>query len=675
MFTREAIAFTASLALVGPCSQAAQIAATEHRGPELLVPSVSAPIVQRPFFLGPHELYGYHPRFAPNVVTFDDQNRPWIRTRTAQDLIFAQPTTSAKIQTLDPSGTWIEYDLEPAIVEHYNEQIFQSLRTQPNANTHVVSDQDGDLYTLAEFAGTSRNALLMHSTDRGRSWTTYELPTHAAFIEHDVGHNPIAGPPGILVSDLYTSDNGPAALDLINPTKRADGTLLLSTPISIARNTLTVRQHSGGGNFLVRHGTKTHVVYGGAAPVNGARGTPQYIVTYDHATRQRSDPVLLDISASSSIDVHDAPAVAFDSQGYLHVVTGQHHGQLTYTRSLAPNSIDDGWTIPVGIGPVRTQSAPQGGSTYVGMVIDEEDTIHVVTRSTPADVYRFDLVYFRKKADLLWEKETNLVIPDHINYSNYYHKLNIDPQGRLFLNYSYYANRFSAETSPPEAQAYLLRWPEDPIRLGTGEPSHWGKWEGVTDHGPVILMSDDGGDSWRIALTEDFLDGMLFPTYPEPGDNGGRWVTGADLIALQQNFGRIANRRAIVLGDANQDGRVSGKDLIAVQNGIGLWSSYGDANDDGWVTGADLIAVMRQFGNTKIRRPEALPGDIDQDGQVSGADLIAIQVQWGRATAPPTAAPVPEPSGLLVLMAGWLGTVPQRKSTPRSETTRRWRIS
>jgi hypothetical protein len=35
-----------------------------------------------------------------------------------------------------------------------------------------------------------------------------------------------------------------------------------------------------------------------------------------------------------------------------------------------------------------------------------------------------------------------------------------------------------------------------------------GKSYAVRPHDPVILMSDDGGDTWRIALTSDFAAGL-----------------------------------------------------------------------------------------------------------------------------------------------------------------------
>ena len=73
----------------------------------------------------------------------------------------------------------------------------------------------------------------------------------------------------------------------------------------------------------------------------------------------------------------------------------------------------------------------------------------------------------------------------------------------------------------------------------------------------------------------------------------------------------------------------------------------GDANNDGQVTGTDLIAVQQNFGNTGDT-DGLLLGDANDDGQVTGADLIAVQQNFGNTLAP-TPTPVPEPTGLVLL--------------------------
>ena len=82
---------------------------------------------------------------------------------------------------------------------------------------------------------------------------------------------------------------------------------------------------------------------------------------------------------------------------------------------------------------------------------------------------------------------------------------------------------------------------------------------------------------------------------------------------------------------------------------------FGDANNDGQVTGADLIAVQQNFGNVGPPNDGTLLGDANDDGQVTGADLIAVQQNFGNVLGPGGAS-VPEPASLVV-GALWLTLV------------------
>ena len=66
----------------------------------------------------------------------------------------------------------------------------------------------------------------------------------------------------------------------------------------------------------------------------------------------------------------------------------------------------------------------------------------------------------------------------------------------------------------------------------------------------------------------------------------------------------------------------------------------GDANKDGQVTGADLISVQQNYGKIGTI---PLDGDADNDGLVTGADLISVQQNFGKVVAPvpePTTAAI-----------------------------------
>ena len=83
----------------------------------------------------------------------------------------------------------------------------------------------------------------------------------------------------------------------------------------------------------------------------------------------------------------------------------------------------------------------------------------------------------------------------------------------------------------------------------------------------------------------------------------------------------------------------------------------GDANNDGLVSGQDLIAVQQNFGKAEPGPPTGmLPGDANDDGLVTGLDLITVQENFGNAL-PAAGTPVPEPSALGLLAAGGLGWI------------------
>ena len=90
---------------------------------------------------------------------------------------------------------------------------------------------------------------------------------------------------------------------------------------------------------------------------------------------------------------------------------------------------------------------------------------------------------------------SGLVVPGNDSYSIYMQTLTIDRLGRLFLHYYYRADILSER----DKQLYRAKWPDAP------DPE---VQSNIRTHDPVIIMSDDGGDSWRIAKTEDFVNGL-----------------------------------------------------------------------------------------------------------------------------------------------------------------------
>jgi len=85
----------------------------------------------------------------------------------------------------------------------------------------------------------------------------------------------------------------------------------------------------------------------------------------------------------------------------------------------------------------------------------------------------------------------------------------------------------------------------------------------------------------------------------------------------------------------------------------------GDLNDDGFVGGDDLD-IVRSFWGQNVTAGDLLSGDPSNDGFVGGDDLDIVRANWGQGT-PPAPTAIPEPTLLILLMAG-AGTVLMRRS-------------
>ena len=332
----------------------------------------------------------------------------------------------------------------------------------------------------------------LHSTDGCRTWTFYETPPVAYFsgpfprklylgeqrLERLEAHNQIVGPPPMVEGRgrelvLYIATKKPDGR--LNPVER----LLINDvkpPVAgKGRNWIT---HSGAGNVSATFDGKTHVVWQSIQPFewhreeveslsNQMQGpytpyalrykdglgalAPQYIRTYDHETGQLGPSVLLGFARR---DNHDPGVISVDSQGYLHVVIGAHHDNFQYTRSLRPNSSTDGWTDPVMFGTPRPPpgQTDTGSYSYTAMLIDQDDTIHLVSRWAGDGAYHFALCYNRKKASQDWEPNSILMHPFRYGYCTWRPKLNIDRLGRLWLSYVLRAEGPGLSRSRPDSR-------------------------------------------------------------------------------------------------------------------------------------------------------------------------------------------------------------------------------
>lgn len=502
---------------------------------------LTTPIYHELYYQGEAELDGYAPGFVPNVVSFDLDNRPWIRD-------------GLRVQRFNPaSGDWDSLDLVPSILAAYPSWTglddFGS-RSRHQIDTRVVFDSGGDAYTFVASRGWTGIpvALLLHSRDDGLSWDVHPLPIayRYARLEFSDAGLPLERPPAIVLTD----DGQP--LKMLTPEKKPDGTLEMGSSVYLDANDPRLPPGGDGhSNFSLTRDGQTYVAYMSVSGFDGD-GTPTWITRYDRDTGVLDPPVYLGDAGTGAPDNHNTPALTIDSQGTLHVVFGAHHQSFLYTRSLAPYSITGGWTAPVQIG-ADIDALPAGADpactgfchqyTYVSLVRDQNDTLHMVSRwaGTAGRTYFFRLSYLRKPSSQGWSIREDLVVPFKAYYSNWYQKLSLDRSGRLFLFYIYYGNQLFSD----EAAAYNGFWPEDGIEPEVGctttprEPGGNYCWfNNVEPHGPVLLRSEDAGSTWHTTTTTDFQVAQLPALRP--------WGVGV-LMALFSLLGVWGSRRFVTL--------------------------------------------------------------------------------------------------------------------------------
>ncbi len=452
-------------------------------GPSPASEPLEMPIVLRRY---EHEdwQFGYGPEFEPNEVHFDRDNRAWIRHRTEHR------HWSAGAQVL--AGD--EFVLREW-TEALREQFPGYERPSSGGGFHGCRwafDESGGAWTTMRLTGTGLDftAAIIYTPDRGRTWQAELIDGGLTDVEFFTGHNDPGGPPPI-IAWRKTADH-PARFagynDLLLYLPRIeDGRLVVPEPVIVTDNCLGGALHSGAPASLVTRGSRTHIAWGEITDPEDP-GVPTYVATYDHETGELSEKVFI-AHAPPVNDVHNVPAVVLDSEGYIHVVTGAHGNNFFYARSLQPNDVTDGFTEPVKVhdaGWVAEDTDEDGraAQTYIGLVCDREDTLHLVYRQNrkgvgdylPDFAYYMGLSYQRKPRGEEWGPAQPLVIPPVGGYSIYYHKLSIDRLGGIYVSYNHWSNH-----------AYNADFPG-------------------LHHNRGMITSKDGGNTWKLAQTEDFVE-------------------------------------------------------------------------------------------------------------------------------------------------------------------------
>ncbi|MHC4228669.1 MAG: COG1470 family protein [Planctomycetota bacterium] len=403
-----------------------------------------------------NEQFGYLPEYPlDNQVYFDMKNRPF---GISSDGVFSLR-----------GGAWIK------ITKARRGDTNRVIPIRP-LGSKIAFDRDNDVYLLGRDGSST---ILLCSGDQGATFTAWPIPGSGNFdIEQFSGHNVTSGPPPL--ARFRETARDPKLiwrrindLDLILPAGKADGSIVMGDPIAVSKKCIGLSAHSGIPSTIVSRADKVHITWGEATlPQEKTPGVPTYVATYNRSTGQLGLPALVGYGPPAN-DVHNSPCITIDSKGYLHVLIGTHGRTFKYVRSLLPNSANGGWTKAEDVGAGLRQ-------TYVGMVCDRDDTLHLVFRLWlndnkyfPAGYYA-NLAYMSKRPSMKWSDARPLVVAAFSEYSIFYHRLTIDRKGALFLSYDYWSTF----------------------------------WFYRTDHRGnrrSLLMSPDGGNTWKLAPTTEFL--------------------------------------------------------------------------------------------------------------------------------------------------------------------------
>lgn len=499
------------------------------RGQQEFSGAARLPVQYADIFVREREMLKYDPRFMPGMLTFSPANVPVMRVGLPDGIKPGENRQSVTsralgrvnlIQYPDRDGRWQVTDGQIRAVRSYlklAEDAPLEIEFGERVPDAVEFDDAGNAYTLVNAAWMrgdrkARMNFLVVSPDEFKTCEVVKLDYAAARIEPYRVNADRANPPGIAVMVRH---DGKTEYALVKVYKNEAGKITVSKPIVYAPAALEphagLGTMAGDGAQMITRGGKTFLVFMSNLADPKQPGTAQYIVEYDHAAGTMSAPVLLG-RTGHRVDGHNVPVIDIDSKGILHVIGGAHWHAFKHWRSKAPLSIA-AWEAPLPVGlPEPSNRWSRDGLSYPGMLIDRNDTIHIVARGRnqavrakdSADHYdnrfayeqlNYALVYLRKKANGSWETRRDLAIPAWNHYSNWYHKVAIDRENRVYCVYYYYASWLSK--MPGVTEKYLKLWPADAAADGKLPDRN------LRAHDPVLIGTFDGGDSWKLVGTPD----------------------------------------------------------------------------------------------------------------------------------------------------------------------------
>ncbi len=129
----------------------------------------------------------------------------------------------------------------------------------------------------------------------------------------------------------------------------------------------------------------------------------------------------------TGVDNHSGPAMTMDSEGYLHIIYGPHHGPFEYKRSLRPHDISE-WSDPEPVGEL---------ATYPSLICGPDDTLYLAYRSS-SDVRNWRIHFHKKHSGKPWSVSKplfDLGVPDYGWLGN---SLAIDAEENIHMAFNTY---------------------------------------------------------------------------------------------------------------------------------------------------------------------------------------------------------------------------------------------
>jgi BNR repeat-containing family member len=482
-----------------------------HKDAEIRQNTVlNLPLVFSAYYQHERALLDYFPRYEPGYVNFTAQGVPTLYTGGNAIQYFHVDRTTQESQ-------WKLLNIAEVLARYAKEKSYSQVNMLNNGHIEdstIRFDNDGDIYVLSRIADVNRAkevGLLLHKSVKRADWSVYLLPYKFARFEKFVGHNYDAfkQPPVIVLSAGFAAV-APTSSYLLLPQKNADGTLTLGNAQLFSTKSIDMIPHSGQATQVLSVDNSVYVVYG--EPIFNLdknseefkRGLPTYIKKYDRVSKTFSEAVLIGYGGANASDGHNWPTIAIDSTGILHVIINGHHNPFVYTKTNNPFD-HTSWTSPQKVGT---------STSYLGLVIDKNDTLYSVSRNTEGS-YHFKLSLHRLRMGGNWETK-HLVKPFRAYYHVWYHNLAIDPlSGKLVLSYNSQASQ--VEIFGDEIEMLLYQRPDfssqslgdDGSNVYDQRTYHPNSGAGtkyqyvIPSDERAILVSSDGGDSWRLALTPD----------------------------------------------------------------------------------------------------------------------------------------------------------------------------